>query len=288
MHNYLQFQPLLYQVAAGLLAPSSAAFAFRSIFRRRPNVLVKLAEVVAADLATRTVETTDGQRYRGDFLVLAAGSQPNFFGTPGADQHAFPLYSLRDAELLRSRLLAVFESVDRDPSLIAKGALNFVIVGAGPTGTEMAGALGDMLQRLLKDEYKDLDLRNAQVILVDMGGTVLNAFSQKSQAYAARMLRQHGVQVRLGPPSRRSPPATCCSATAPGFLPADCRVADRGTSHRRWAVALRPYGSGPQGGEHLLRTRQEARDHPVAHLRQPHWHGGCGAATALWTAWRGR
>ena len=130
--------------------------------------------------------------------MIAAGSQPNFFGTPGADKHTYPLYSLHDAELLRSRIVAVLESADRDPSLIAKGALNFVIVGAGPIGTELAGTIGDMTQRALKDVYKDLDLGKAQIFLVDHGHSVLSAFSQKSQVYAASMLEQRGVQVRLG------------------------------------------------------------------------------------------
>jgi NADH dehydrogenase len=180
------------------LAPSNAAFALREVLKRHSNVDVKLGEVVSVDLKTRTVETAEGQKYQGDYLVLAAGSQVNFFGTPGADQHTYPLYSLRDAELLRSRFIAVLESADRDPSLIAKGALNFVIVGAGPTGAETAGTLGDMTQRLLKDVYKDLDVSKAQIFLVDRGHSVLSTFSQKSQEYASRMLEQRGVQVRLG------------------------------------------------------------------------------------------
>ena len=197
-NNYQQFQPLLYQVATAILAPSNAAFALRGVLKRHSNVDVKLGEVVSVDLKTRTVETAEGQKYQGDYLVLAAGSQANFFGTPGADQHTYPLYSLRDAELLRSRLIAVLESADRDPSLIAKGALNFVIVGAGPTGAETAGTLGDMTQRLHKDVFKDLDVSKAQVFLVDRGHSVLSTFSQKSQEYASRMLEQRGVQVRLG------------------------------------------------------------------------------------------
>jgi NADH:ubiquinone reductase (H+-translocating) len=197
-NNFQQFQPLLYQVATAVLAPSNAAFSLRNVLRRHSNVDVKLGEVVSVDLKTRTAETAEGQKYQGDYLVLAAGSQANFFGTPGADKHAYPLYSLHDAELLRSRILAVLESADRDPSLIAKGALNFVIVGAGPTGAEMAGTLGDMTQRMLKDFYKDLDLSKAQIFLVDYGHSVLSAFSQKSQEYASSMLKQRGVQVRLG------------------------------------------------------------------------------------------
>ena len=197
-NNYQQFQPLLYQVAAAGLAPSNAAFALRNVLRHHSNVDVKLGEVVSVDLETRTAETAEGQKYRGDYLVLAAGSQANFFGTPGADKYTYPLYSLHDAELLRSRILAVLESADRDPSVIAKGALNFVIVGAGPTGTEMAGTLGGMTHWMLKDVYKDLDLSKAQIFLVDHGHSVLSAFSKKSQQYALSMLEQRGVQVRLG------------------------------------------------------------------------------------------
>jgi NADH:ubiquinone reductase (H+-translocating) len=197
-NNFQQFQPLLYQVASAALAPGNAAFSLRNVLQRHSNVDVKLGEVVSVDLKTRTVETAQGQKYQGDYLVLAAGSQANFFGTPGADKHAYPLYSLHDAELLRSRVLAVLESADRDPSLIAKGALNFVIVGGGPTGAEMAGALADMTHRALGNLYKDLDLNKVQIFLVDHGHAVLSAFSQKSQVYAASMLEQRGVQVRLG------------------------------------------------------------------------------------------
>src|SRR5271167_4546103 len=145
-NNYQQFQPLLYQVATAMLGPSNIAFNLRGTLSGHSNVDVKMTEVVSVDLNTRTVETAQGQQYQGDFLVLAAGSQANFFGTPGADEHSYPLYSLHDAERLRSRILAMLESADRDPSLVAKGALNFVIIGGGPTGAELAGAFGDMLQ----------------------------------------------------------------------------------------------------------------------------------------------
>jgi NADH:ubiquinone reductase (H+-translocating) len=197
-NNYHQFQPLLYQVATAILAPGNAAFSLRSALREHPNVDVKMAEVVSADLKTRSVTTADKRTYQGDFLVLAAGAQVNFFGTPGADKYAYPLYSLRDAELLRSRILMLLESVDQDPSLIDQGALNFVVVGAGPTGAETAGALGDLTQRILKDVYRNLDLSKARVFLVDVVHNVLNAFSESSQAYASQMLEQHGVQKLLG------------------------------------------------------------------------------------------
>ena len=197
-NNYQQFQPLLYQVATGILSPSNAAFALRSILQGHANVDVKMAEVVSADLATRTIRTTDGQEYQGDFLVLAAGAEVNFFGTPGTDKHVYPLYSLQDAEVLRSRVLEMFESADRDPSLVEKGALNFVVVGAGPTGAETAGALGDLTKRMARDEFRSLDLSKAQIFLVDMAESVLGGFSEKSQQYAAKTLEEHGVQIRLG------------------------------------------------------------------------------------------
>ncbi len=197
-NNYQQFQPLLYQVATALLGSGNAAFSLRSLLRGHVNVDVKMAEVISADLSTRTVETADGKKYQGDFLVLAAGAQANFFGTTGAEQHAYPLYSLRDAELLRSRILMLLESVDREPSLIDQGALNFVVVGAGPTGAETAGSLGHLIQTARKDLYNSLEWTKAQIFLVDIGHTVLNGFSKKSQEYAIRKLEWRGVQIRFG------------------------------------------------------------------------------------------
>jgi NADH:quinone reductase (non-electrogenic) len=196
-NNYQQFQPLLYQVAAGFLAPSNVAYSLRNMLVTHPNVEVKMAEVVSADLNTRTVVTAKGESYHGDYLVLAAGSQANFFGTPGADKYSYPLYSVHDAELLRSRILAVLEAADGDPSLVEKGALNFVLVGAGATGTEMAGTLGDMIHHALKEEYPNLPLNQTGIHVVDMGHCVLSAFSPEAQAYAAKMLEERGVQIHL-------------------------------------------------------------------------------------------
>ena len=201
-HNYQQFQPLLYQVASALLSSSNIAFNLRAALLRHPNVDVKLGEVVSVDLNSHTVHTAQGQQYQGDFLVLAAGAQANFFNTPGATEHTFPLYSLHDAESLRSRILAVLESADADHSLIDKGALNFVIVGAGPTGAEMAGAFADMMEgrkrrKAVQQAFKDLPMERAQIFLVDAGHAVLGAFSPPAQQYAARMLTQRGVQIRL-------------------------------------------------------------------------------------------
>jgi NADH dehydrogenase len=197
-HNYSQFQPLLYQVATDQLATEDIATPLRLIFGKHPEVDVKMADVASIDAATRTVTTVDGIEYAGDQLVLAAGGRPNFFGTPGADRYAFPLYSLRDAERLRSRILEVVNDADRDPSLVEKGALNFVIVGGGPTGVETAGALGEMINHIPPERLQGLDMRKAKVTLVDHGDALLAAFSDRAHAYVAKVLGRERVELKLG------------------------------------------------------------------------------------------
>ena len=137
-----------------------------------------------------------GDTFAGDYLVLAAGSQPNFFGTPGAE-HAFPLYSLDDAERLSTRIVQAFEEADRDPRLADDGAIDFVIVGGGPTGVEVAGALSEMINTTMVHEFPALAPR-AKVRLVDHGGTLLKMFADKGHAYAARVLEKDGVDLLLG------------------------------------------------------------------------------------------
>ena len=195
-NNYQQFHPLLYQVAASILSPDNAAFALRDILRNHDNVDIQMDEVTSIDLEQRTVHTA-GNSFSGDFLVLATGSRVNFFGVPGADKFALPLYSLTDAEKLRSAILKSFEAADRSPGKATAGALNFVVVGGGPTGVEMAGTLSDMLTSVLQKEFRHVDPTHAQVSLIEMGPAVLGAFSPASQTYAASALKQHGVELRL-------------------------------------------------------------------------------------------
>ena len=126
---------------------------------------VKQLTVTGVDPATRTVTTSDGQTFTGDYLVLAAGSRPNFFHTPGAEQHAFPLYTVDDAKALRNRLFEVFEAADNDPARIDEGALNIVIVGAGPTGVETAGAVADLVNEVMPKRFHDLDVKRTRIYL---------------------------------------------------------------------------------------------------------------------------
>jgi NADH dehydrogenase len=196
-NNYHQFQPLLYQVATSLLSPSDIAHSLREVFAGEDNVDVKLADISGVDTARKAVRSTDGDEWTADALVLAAGSQPNFFGTPGAAQNSFPLYSLDNATNLRSRILGLFEQVDRHPRLIERGALNFVIVGGGPTGVEVAGALADMLHLTVPAEYHDIDVSNAHVYLLDYGDALLKPFSDKAHGYVAKVLTDRDVELRL-------------------------------------------------------------------------------------------
>jgi NADH dehydrogenase len=197
-HNYQQFHPLLYQVATGILSPTNAAFALRDILRNFPNVDVQMDEVTSVDIEQRAVTTASGNTFSGDFLVLATGSHANFYGTPGAQQYSLPLYSLTDAEKLRSAILKTLEAADRSPQDTTPGSLSFVIVGGGPTGVEMAGTLADTLHQLLQTEFHHISSASAQVFLVEQSPAVLAEFSTASQVYAKSALEQHLVQLRLG------------------------------------------------------------------------------------------
>ena len=183
-NNYHQFQPLLYQVATSQLGIEQHRDVAAQDLPQAPQRRRQAGR--GRRRSTRrpcTVTATDGETWTGDAVVLAAGSQPNFFGTPGADRNSFPLYSLNDAQRLRSRIIAVFEDADRDPSLLDRGALNFVVVGGGPTGVETAGALADMIDRTMTVEYRDLAVTAARVHIVDLGHTLLGPFSERAHDY---------------------------------------------------------------------------------------------------------
>jgi NADH dehydrogenase len=197
-HNFHQFQPLLYQVATSQLSATDIAFSLRKAFHGDSNVDVKLAEVTAVDASAKSIRTADGDTYAGDILVLAAGATANYFNTRGAKEHTFPLYSLTDAERLRTRILSVFEDADRSPALIDQGALNFVVVGAGATGTELAGAMADLINETMPAEYHDLAVNRAAIHVVDLGNVVLNGFSDRAHEYASKVLQERGVKLHLG------------------------------------------------------------------------------------------
>jgi NADH:quinone reductase (non-electrogenic) len=197
-NDYHQFQPLLYQVATSQLARSDVAYSLHELFHSHPNVDVVVAEAASVDPGARAVTTTDGRRFAGDALVLAAGSRARFFATPGAEEHSFPLYTVEHADRLRAQIIDVFDAAQRDPGVVDAGALTFVVVGAGATGTEIAGALAEMIQHAMPVEYPDVDVSAARVVMVDHGDAVLGPFSEHAHAYAAAVLERDGVELRLG------------------------------------------------------------------------------------------
>lgn len=197
-NNYHKFTPLLYQITTSALSPEAAAFSFRNYFAGKVNIDIKMACASSLNPEALTIMTEEGETYKGDYLVLASGSIVNFFDVPGADKYSFPLYTLIDAEHLRSRILGAFEDADRNPLLIDQGALNFAIVGAGPTGTEVAGAIADMLLFSLPKEFNDLALKKAKIYLINYGPNVLGTFSEDSQSYAASVLKKRGVELLMG------------------------------------------------------------------------------------------
>jgi len=197
-HDYHTFQPLLYQVATSLLNAEDVGAPIRGLFRHQDNLTFQMVTVTRVDMPGHKIQLSDGKHVSYDYLVLAGGATVNYFNTPGAAEHAFPLYTLRNAVKLRSRILERFEAANRDPTLIEDGALNFVIVGAGPTGVETAGALSDLFYNLLPRDYHQLATEKARVIIVERGKEVLAPFKDNLRSYAKEELERRRVEVRLG------------------------------------------------------------------------------------------
>jgi NADH dehydrogenase len=198
VNGYQQFQPLIYQVATAELAGRDMTFEHTEVFRKQENVTLVKAEVVAADVDQRSVTLADGTTISGDYLVLAGGAQPNFFNTPGAREYAFPLYNLTDARHLRERILQLVADAAAKPELIDDGALTFIVVGGGPTGVEIAGALSELIHDVMPHRYPQLAAGAARIILVNVGQTLLAPFTDESHVYAAKQLERRGVELRLG------------------------------------------------------------------------------------------
>ncbi len=197
-HNYHTFQPLLYQVATAGLQPGDIAQPARHLFRGYGNVRFRLGDVVGANLTERTVAIDSGEPEPYDWLVLAAGASTTFFGVPGADRHAFPLKTLADAVAIRTHLLQRFEAADREPARVDEGALTVAVVGGGATGVEMAGALVELIDRVLAPDYPTLDVARARVVIVEAGDSVLDAYKPNVRDYAKRTLERRSVEFRFG------------------------------------------------------------------------------------------
>jgi NADH:quinone reductase (non-electrogenic) len=205
-HNYHLFQPLLYQLATGLVQPADIAHPVRGIVRRYRRTSVRMATVAGVDFDTREVLTEEGRPFPYDYLVLAAGATTNTFGIPGVEEHSFPLKTMPDALRLRAHLLRQFELAENDPAEVSKGALTVVVVGGGPTGVEMAGALHELFKHVLVHDFPDLDINQARVVLLEAMDHLLAPFHPSSRQHALDILQKRGVEVRLGSAMERATP----------------------------------------------------------------------------------
>jgi len=202
-NNHHLFQPLLYQVATSVLAPGQIGSPIRSILRNNENTTVILGDVTGVDTAARNIFVSDADRtgvpISYDYLILATGVQHSYFGHDEFEKYAPGLKSLADAVAIRNKILRAFEQAEaeEDPSR-HKELLTFVLVGAGPTGVEMASAIAVMVRGSLKREFRRIDPTSARIVLVDMATRPLGTFAPELSEAAKRRLTRLGVEVRLG------------------------------------------------------------------------------------------
>ena len=195
--NYHLFQPLLYQVATAALSPADIAEPVRRMLRRFASIEVLLGEVTGIDVAARRVALADGKSLSYDILVLAAGSTHAYFGHDEWAEFAPSLKSIADARIVRSRLLLSFEQAEMsdDPSE-RKRLMTFVVIGGGPSGVELAGAISELARYTLAKDFHRIDAKSTTVLLLEAGPRILSAFPEELARYAQRKLATLGVTVR--------------------------------------------------------------------------------------------
>ena len=195
--NFHLFQPLLYQVATGSLSPAEISSPLRSVFKRQANARVLLGDVTGLDVANRRVVLSDGV-VDYDILVIAAGATHHYFGHPEWAAHAPGLKSIEDATAIRHRILLAFEAAEREPDAHRReGWMRFIVVGGGPTGVELAGALGEIANDTLEGDFRSIHPADAQILLIEAGDRVLPSYAPSLSQSAERTLHRLGVTVRL-------------------------------------------------------------------------------------------
>ena len=197
-HNYHTFQPLLYQLASGLIEQTAVGHSLRDLLARHDNTTIHQATVTGVDLDAREVRFDELEPMTYDYLVFGLGAEVNFFGTEGAAEHAFPMYTLPHAVRLKDHLLERWEAADHDPTLVEDGALNIVVVGGGPTGVETAGAIAELYRTELSKDYPDVSPDDARVILVEAGPELFSMFKPKLREYTTKALTERTVEVKTG------------------------------------------------------------------------------------------
>lgn len=200
-HNYHLFQPLLYQAATALLAPSEIAWPIRHLLRKRKEVTTLLAKVVDIDKQNKKVLLENDESIEYDTLVLATGARHAYFGHDEWAEHAPGLKVLEDATSIRQKILIAFEKAEREPDAERRAALLcFVVVGGGPTGVELAGTIAELAHHTLKGEFRNIDTQQTRVILIEAASRVLPSFAESLSAYAMTALEKLGVEVELNHP----------------------------------------------------------------------------------------
>jgi NADH dehydrogenase len=196
-NNYHTFPPLLYQVAAGELEPGDIAYPVRTILRKIPNARFTMAEIKRVNLERRIVET-EGPELPYDFLILATGTVDHFLMVPGGPEHAFSIKTLEQAIALRNHILGCVEQADYEAvEERRRGLLAFAVVGGGPTGVETAGALAELIQGPLMKDCRNLDFNEVRIVLIEATDRLLPTLPEPLGIYAAKRLREMGVEVRL-------------------------------------------------------------------------------------------
>jgi NADH dehydrogenase len=197
-HDYHTFQPLLYQLATGLLETTAVGHSLRDLVKDQDNATVHKAPITGIDLQAKEVRFEGLAPLTYDFLVFALGAEVNFFGTEGAAEHAFPMYTLSDAVRLKNHVLGRWEAADKDDDLVEDGALTAVVVGGGPTGVETAGALAELYRSNFDKDYANLPQEKARVVLVEAGEEIFAMFKPNLREYARDALETRTVEVMTG------------------------------------------------------------------------------------------
>jgi NADH dehydrogenase len=194
-HDYHTFQPLLYQLATGLLETTAVGHSLRDLVKDQNNATIHKAPITGIDLEAREVRFEGLAPVTYDFLVLALGAEVNYFGTDGAAEHAFPMYTLADAMRLKDHILERWEAADKNSELADDGALTVVVVGGGPTGVETAGAVAELYRSNFVTDYPTLPQEKARVVLVEAGDEIFAMFKPNLREYAKDALEQRTVEV---------------------------------------------------------------------------------------------
>ncbi|EAZ81933.1 NAD(P)/FAD-dependent oxidoreductase [Algoriphagus machipongonensis] len=196
-HNYHQFQPLFYQVATAGLEPSAISFPLRKIFHNSPNTIFRMAEVQSFDSEENRLYTNIGY-IDYDFLVLAMGADTNYFGNKSIEYYSVPMKTVSEALFVRNKIISNYErAINIELQENRKSLMNVVIVGGGPTGVELAGAMAELRNNVLPKDYPELNFDNMKVVLIEAGPKLLGAMSKESQDHSLQYLEELGVEVML-------------------------------------------------------------------------------------------